>query len=823
MQRYDPAAVEAKWQKVWHDADAFTTPNPEPGEDASRMQYVLEMLPYPSGELHMGHVKNYTIGDALCHQRRRHGLRVLHPMGYDSFGLPAENAAIRAWRHPRDVTNDNIAAIRKQMKRMGWSIDWSRELSTAEPEYYRWTQWIFLLLFERGLANKREAPVNWCPVDQTVLANEQVIDGHCERCGALVESRTLAQWYFKITDYAQRLLDDMDLLEDWPERVLSMQRNWIGRSEGAEVLFHQRDLDVSLPVFTTRPDTLFGATFFVMAPEHPLIPQLVAGTPGEDAVLDYVLRNAAHSEEERAQDKEKSGVDTGRTITNPVNGAEIPIWVADYVLMGYGTGAVMAVPAHDERDFEFARKHGLPIVPVIAPADGELPEDEAYTAHTADEVMINSGPFTGLPADEAYSAIVAWLQEQDLGHATVNYRLRDWLISRQRYWGCPIPIISCPACGLVPVPEDQLPVVLPEIEDYRPKGQSPLATATDWVNVPCPSCGGDAQRETDTMDTFMCSSWYYIRYVDPRDDTAAWERKDVDRWLPVDQYIGGVEHAILHLLYSRFFTKVFYDADLVSFKEPFKRLFTQGMIYKDGAKMSKSKGNVVSPDELIARYGADSLRLYALFLGPPEDDAEWTDGGIAGCYRFLQRLWTLVGGLAEAGVRVTPSPASPEGLSEAGLALARKTHWAIDKSTRDSAERFHFNTAVAAAMELLNEIAARRDAAEPAVVGFAASSLISLIQPYAPHISEELWSSLGGQELWRVPWPQHEPAFLAHDTLPIAVQVNGKVRGVLSVPAGIAEGELLALARTHVARWLEGKEIVREIVVPGKIVNFVVR
>ncbi len=450
MQRYDPAAVEAKWQKVWDDAEAFITPNPEPGEDASRMQYVLEMLPYPSGDLHMGHVKNYTIGDALCHQRRRHGLRVLHPMGYDAFGLPAENAAIREGRPPRDVTNENIVAIRKQMKRMGWSIDWSRELSTAEPEFYRWTQWIFLQLFERGLAYKNEAPVNWCPVDQTVLANEQVIDGHCERCGALVESRVLAQWYFKITDYAQRLLDDMALLEDWPERVLTMQRNWIGRSEGAEVLFHQRDLDESLPVFTTRPDTLFGATFFVMAPEHPLIPRLVAGTEHEAAVLDYVRHHAAHSEEERAQDKEKSGVDTGRTITNPVTGEEIPIWVADYVLMGYGTGAVMAVPAHDERDFEFARKHGLPIVPVIAPAGGEPPEDEAYTAHTADEVMINSGPFTGLPADEAYTAIVGSLAERGVGHATIHYRLRDWLISRQRYWGCPIPIISCPSCGLVP-------------------------------------------------------------------------------------------------------------------------------------------------------------------------------------------------------------------------------------------------------------------------------------------------------------------------------------------------------------------------------------
>jgi leucyl-tRNA synthetase len=508
-----------------------------------------------------------------------------------------------------------------------------------------------------------------------------------------------------------------------------------------------------------------------------------------------------------------------------VTGEEIPIWVADYVLMGYGTGAIMAVPAHDERDFEFAKKHELPIVPVIAPAGGELPEGEAYTAHTADEVMLNSGPFTGMAADEAYEAIVAWLEERGLGHATVTYRLRDWLISRQRYWGCPIPVISCPSCGLVPVPDDQLPVVLPEIEDYRPKGLSPLATATDWVNVPCPKCGGGAKRETDTMDTFMDSSWYYIRYVDPHDSTAAWRREDVDRWLPVDQYIGGVEHAILHLLYSRFFTKVFYDADLVGFKEPFKRLFTQGMIYKDGAKMSKSKGNVVAPDKLISRYGADSLRLYALFMGPPEDDAEWTDGGIAGCYRFLQRLWSVTGGLVAAGVHVTPSPDSPDGLSEAGLALARKAHWAIDKSTRDSAERFHFNTAVAAAMELLNEVAARRDDAEPEVVAFAVSTLISLIQPYAPHIAEELWQQLAGERLWAEPWPVAVGAFLVHDTVEIAVQVNGKLRGRFSAAAASTDEELTEHARAleNVTSHLDGREIARVIVVPGKLVNFVVR
>ncbi len=821
MNRYEPAAVEAKWQKVWETEQAFITPNPAPG-DAARTQYVLEMLPYPSGELHMGHVKNYTIGDALCHQRRRRGFTVLHPMGYDAFGLPAENAAIREGGHPRDVTTRNIAAIRSQMQRMGWSIDWSRELSTCEPEYYRWTQWIFLQLFERGLAYKKEAAVNWCPDCQTVLANEQVIDGLCERSGTVVVSKVLSQWYFRITEYAQRLLDDMALLEDWPERVLTMQRNWIGRSEGATVRFHQGDLDRDIPVYTTRPDTLFGATFFIIAPEHPLVPELVAGSEREAAVLDYVRHTSARSEEDRAQDKSKSGVDTGRTITNPVTGAEIPIWIADYVLMGYGTGAIMAVPAHDERDHEFAVAHGLPIVPVVRPADGEPPEGEAYTSHSADEVMLNSGRFDGLRADEALRAIVEMLQADGRGEPTVNYRLRDWLISRQRYWGCPIPIVSCPGCGLVAVPDDQLPVVLPDVADYRPKGQSPLATATEWVNTTCPTCGGPATRETDTMDTFMCSSWYFLRYVDPNDSTAAWQREDVDRWLPVDQYIGGVEHAILHLLYARFFTKVLYDGGFLGFKEPFARLFTQGMIYKDGAKMSKSKGNIVAPDELADRWGADSLRLYVLFMGPPEDDAEWSDGGIGGAFRFLQRTWNLVHEVKAAGSGVELDAGDPAALSPEGLLVARKAHWAIDKATRDSEQRFHFNTAIAAGMELLNEISRARDSAEPRAVAFATTALVSLMQPFVPHVAEELWEVLGGKRLWTEPWPTADDRFLTSDTVTIVVQINGKVRARVEVAAGLSDDEVQARALDAVAAHLDGREPRRVIVVPGKLVNIVV-
>ncbi|HEY1237948.1 MAG TPA: leucine--tRNA ligase, partial [Solirubrobacterales bacterium] len=620
-ERYDPQAIERKWQLVWEAENTWVVPNPgSPEFDESKPKsYVLEMLPYPSGDPHVGHLKTYSVGDAIAHFRRRRGYRVIHPMGYDAFGLPAENNAIQTGEHPRKATEESIAAFRKQFMRWGISIDWGREFGTHEPRYYRWTQWIFLQLYERGLAHRHEAPVHWCPVDQTVLANEQVIDGHCERCGSLVELRQLEQWFFRITDYAQRLLDDFDLLESWPENVVTMQRNWIGRSEGAEVIFRSEDLDLDFPVFTTRPDTLFGATFFVLAPEHPLVERLAEGTEHETAVRDYVNEAARATPEERAaEDHQKTGVPLGRDVTNPVNGERIPMFVADYVVMEYGTGAVMAVPAHDQRDYDFATAFDLPIRQVVEPPEGrDAPAGGAYVEHSEGERLVNSEQFTGMLADEAIQQITAWLEEQGKGKQAVNYRLRDWLISRQRYWGAPIPIVYCDECGMVPVPEDQLPVLLPEIEEYAPKGKSPLAAAEDWVRTECPSCGGEARRETDTMDTFVDSSWYFLRYLDPNNDEQAWAREVADYWMPVDQYIGGVEHAILHLMYARFFIKALHDMELLEAREPFANLFTQGMITRDGAKMSKSRGNTVDPAEYVERFGADTLRTYVCFMAPP--------------------------------------------------------------------------------------------------------------------------------------------------------------------------------------------------------------
>jgi leucyl-tRNA synthetase len=813
MEPYEPAAIERKWQEVWERERAFQVPNPELpiAEDGAPRTYVLEMLPYPSGELHMGHVKNYTLGDVVAHVRRRRGYRVLRPMGYDAFGLPAENAAIREGRHPREVSESNITAIRAQMRRMGWAIDWDREISTHEPEYYRWTQWLFLKFHDAGLAYRKEAPVKWCPSCQTVLANEQVIDGRCERCGTEVEARNLEQWFFKITDYADRLLDEMATLESWPDRVLTMQRNWIGRSEGAEVVFRIEELGVDIPVFTTRPDTLFGATFFVLAPEHPLIDDLVRGTPREDEVLAYARHAAAQSAVDRADpEREKTGVFTGRTITNPVNGEGIPIWVADYVLMEYGTGAIMAVPAHDERDYEFARRFGLPIRPVVEPADGsgaELP----YLEKSAAARSVDSGRFSGMPAPEAIRAIVEWLELEGRGKAAVGYRLRDWLLSRQRYWGCPIPIIYCDGCGIVPVPEEELPVLLPELEDYVPKGRSPLAAAEDWVRVPCPACGAPARRETDTMDTFVDSSWYFLRYTDAHCETAPVRREIVDYWAPVNQYIGGIEHAILHLMYARFFTKVMNDLGLVGFREPFLRLFTQGMIYRFGAKMSKSKGNVVTPDELVDRLGADALRLYILFMGPADEDAEWQDTGIEGTSRFLQRLWRVVGELG--GSSTDPAPPDSQ--------LVRRTHQAIAKVTDDIERRFQFNTPIAAVMELVNEIS--RSPGDPGA-RFACETAVSLIQPYAPHVAEELWQRLGRKRLWEEPWPEADSAMLEQETFELVVQVNGKVRGRVTVPVDLPEEELVerAKALTKVQAYLDGREPRRAIVVPGRLVNLVV-
>jgi leucyl-tRNA synthetase len=811
MDRYDPQAIEAKWQRIWTDSKAFEVPNPSAEElDQPRQKtYVLEMLPYPSGDLHMGHVRNYMLGEVVAHFRRRHGWAVMRPMGFDAFGLPAENAAIQEGVHPRESTDRNIAAIRSQMERMGWAIDWSRVLASHEPEYYRWTQWLFLRFFERGLAYRKEAPVKWCPNDQTVLANEQVIDGRCERCGWEVEARILEQWYFRITDYVDALLDEMELLEEWPERVLTMQRNWIGRSEGADVVFRIEDVDEEVEIFTTRPDTLFGATFFVFAPEHPLVPKLVEGTEHERAVTEYVRHAATRSAVER-EAKEKDGVFTARYAINPVNGERIPVWVAAYVLMDYGTGAIMAVPAHDERDYAFAERYGLEIRPVVESAEGEAPEAGAYVAHTENERLVNSGEFSGLPAPEGKRAIVEALEAKGLARATIRYRLRDWLLSRQRYWGCPIPVVHCPSCGIVAVPDDELPVLLPEVEEYLPKGRSPLATAEDWVRTTCPGCGGEARRETDTMDTFVDSSWYFLRYADAHNDHAPFDRELVDYWLPVNQYIGGVEHAILHLLYARFFVKVMNDLGMLAFREPFARLFTQGMLYREGAKMSKSKGNAISPDEYVERYGADAARLYLLFIGPVDQDAEWQDAGFEGIVRFLHRLWRTA--LEQATER------SPDSVPD--TPVARKAHRTIAKVTDDIGRRFALNTPIAAVMELVNEI--QRAPGDPAA-RFATETAVSLIQPYASHIAEELWERLSHERLWEQPWPVADPAMLEQDTVEVVVQVNGRVRDRLHVSPDTAEEELVALAREsdRVRAHIDGSEIARTVVVPGKLVNFV--
>ena len=805
-ERYDPKTIEPKWQRVWADEHTWEVSNDE--ADPQSKYYVLEMLPYASGEPHIGHLKNYALGDAIAHFQRRHGHRVLHPMGYDAFGLPAENHAIKTGQNPRESTEASIAEFQRDFRDWGISIDWTREFGTHEPRIYRWTQWIFLRLYERGLAYRKEAAVKWCPNDQTVLANEQVIDGRCERCGFVVEVRQLEQWFFRITDYADRLLEDMKTIE-WPAYVVTMQENWIGRSEGAELVFRCEELGFDYPVFTTRPDTLFGATFFVLAPEHPDVFRL----NDSPEVHEYVNRALNETPEERGDEaREKTGVPLGRTVTNPATGEQIPMFVADYVLMEYGTGAVMGVPAHDQRDYEFATKFGLEIRQVVE-GDEPAPEGEAFVVHTEGERLVNSEQFTGMPAPEGARAIVAWLEERGLGRPTVNYRLRDWLLSRQRYWGCPIPIVHCGDCGLVPVPDDQLPVELPDVEDYAPKGKSPLAAAEDWVNTPCPRCGGPARRETDTMDTFVDSSWYFLRYCDPDNDEAPWDREILRRWMPVDQYIGGVEHAILHLMYARFFVKALADMDLLDVQEPFARLFTQGMILRDGDKMSKSKGNVVSPREIVERYGADSARCYILFLAAPRDDADWQDEGVGGVYRFLSRLWT-------AAVEAPDGDSEPEGEPSD---LVRKAHWAIHKVTSDMQDRFAFNTAIAAVMELVNEIYRRRDSVPASHVRFAVATAGSLIFPFAPHLGTEVYERMTGRRVWEEPWPQADPALLVGDEIQLVIQLNGKLIDRLPAPAQASRDQLEEIARgsEKLASRLNGREIVKAIVVPGKLVNFV--
>ncbi|MDQ3433238.1 MAG: leucine--tRNA ligase [Actinomycetota bacterium] len=806
--RYDATEIEPRWQEVWARERTWEVGN-EPDERPSH--YVLEMLPYPSGEPHMGHLKTYSVGDAVAHFRRRNGFRVLHPMGYDAFGLNAENHAIKTGRHPRESTEASIEEFRRQFRRWGVSIDWSREFATCEPSYYRWTQWLFLRMFERGLAYRKQAAVNWCPKDATVLANEQVIDGRCERCGTVVEPRNLEQWFFRITAYADQLLEDVQQIE-WPSNVVAMQENWIGRSEGAEVVFRNEALDTGYPVFTTRPDTLFGATFFVMAPEHPD----VLRCSDSPEVAEYVRRALTQSAEDRgAEDREKTGVALGATVTNPVNGEQIPMYVADYVLMEYGTGAIMAVPAHDARDFEFAQTHGLEIRRVIEGGE-ELP-------YTGDGAMVSSDRFDGLHNREAFDRIVEWLDSESLGKPAVNYRLRDWLLSRQRYWGCPIPIVHCDACGLVGVPDDQLPVELPDIADYAPKGRSPLAAAEDWVRTDCPKCGAEARRETDTMDTFVDSSWYFLRYTDAHNDQAPWSREAVEAWMPVDQYIGGVEHAILHLMYARFFTKALADMGLLDTQEPFARLFTQGMVTRDGAKMSKTKGNVVSPRDYVERYGADTARCYILFIGHPIDGADWSDEGVEGVHRFLSRLY-------RATAEVAHATEHSDGPSGEPTAVLSKAHWAIDKVTRDLGERFATHTSISAVMELVNQVYTDREELMRTPEGasqlrFAVATAASLVFPFAPHLGSEAYEMLTARRVWEEPWPRADPALLAADVVQLIVQLNGKLIDRLEMPADAPEAEQERIARgsAKLAARLDGREIVKTVVVPRKLVNFVVR
>jgi leucyl-tRNA synthetase len=806
MEQYDPQTIEPKWQEIWARERAFEVSNEPQGPKS----YVLEQLPYPSGSLHMGHLLPYTIGDAVSHFRRRNGMHVLHPMGFDSLGLPAENAAIKEGGHPREITERNIQNIKRFMRRVGWNYDWSRELSTHDPEYIRWQQWLFLRFFEHGLAYRKAAPVKWCPNDQTVLANEQVHDGHCERCGAEVETRLMEQWFFRVTDYAQELLDGLDEI-DYPDSIEARQRNWIGRSEGGEILFRIEELDIDVPVFTTRPDTLFGATFAVLAPEHELVERIVEQAENADELRDYVRRAGVKKTDERAAAAEKTGVFTGLHAVNPVNDERIPLYVADYVLPDYGTGAIMAVPAHDERDFAFAQAFGLGVRHVVRPADGEVDEGAAFVEHTESEVLVNSGEFDGLPADEGGRRIVESLEAKGRGRFAINFRIRDWGFSRQRYWGCPIPIVYCERDGIVAAPDSELPILIPEVEDYRPKGKPPLAQAEDWVRTTCPKCGGEASRETETMDTFVDSSWYFLRYCDPSNDAAPWDRSIVDYWNPVDLYIGGTDHATMHMIYARFFVKVLNDLDLVAFREPFLKFFANGWVTTGGLKMAKRAGNIVGPDVYVERYGADACRLNILFLGPVDQNIEWTDASVEGMVRFLRRLWRVVNQVAEEAPRGEPQNGP----------LGRKAHTSIAKATDDIGRRFAFNTAISAVMELVNELSPATGSAD---ARFAAETAVSLIQPFAPHIAEELWARLGHERLWQTPWPEADPVMLERETFELVVQVNGKVRDRLQVSSELSEDELIALAKEspRVRDHLDGKQVQRAFVVPRKLVNLVI-
>jgi leucyl-tRNA synthetase len=816
--------IEPKWHEIWDREKLFEANLNDPRPK----YYCLVMFPYPSASLHVGHGRNYIIGDAVARYKMMRGFNVMNPIGFDAFGLPAENAAIKAGIHPKSSTLQNIKNMKRQLEEWGCGYDWPREVISCLPDYYQWTQWIFLKLYEKGLAYKKFAAVNWCPSCQTTLANEQVVDGGCERCETKVVSKNLEQWFFKITAYADRLLEDLKLLEGWPERVRIMQENWIGKSVGVEIHFPVvalKDggvLEPALSCFTTRVDTIFGATYAVISPEHPRLPELVKDVPRKAEIETAINRMKAQDLTVRTQlDTEKEGIFTGRYVLNPMTNEKIPLWVANYVLMEYGTGCVMAVPAHDERDFEFAKKYTLPIRVVVDRPEKPLDAKSMKEAYVQPGILVDSGAFAGVPSEASKEKIGEFMERNGVGKRTTQYRLRDWLISRQRYWGAPIPILYCERCGTLPVPEKELPVLLPEAVEFKPTGVSPLRDHPEFQKVTCPKCGGKARREPDTMDTFVDSSWYFLRYVSPKNDQKAFETADVNRWLPVDQYIGGVEHAILHLLYSRFINKVLYDRGLISFKEPFARLFTQGMIIKDGAKMSKSKGNVVSPDELIQRYGADTVRLYTLFMGPPERDAEWQDQGVEGAYRFLGRLWRLV----TQAENSQPERGAGEALGAEEIRF--QLHRTIKKVTEDLEGDFHFNTAVSACMEFLNALYRFRPVSPEDKKLFRDSldALIRLLAPFVPHVAEELWTKRGHSgTIFREKWPTFDPAQLRREEEEIVVQVSGRVRSHLTVPREISEEELkaLVLKDKKVLEWVDGKKVQKIVVIPHRLVNIVV-
>ena len=821
IEKYNFTEIEKKWQKKWEEEKPFKVT-----EDRSREKYyVLEMFPYPSGKLHMGHVRNYSIGDVIARFKKMKGYNVLHPMGYDAFGLPAENAAIKHNVEPAKWTWENIAEMNRQLRELGLGYDWDREVATAHPEYYRWMQWIFIQFYKKGLAYKKENPVNWCPSCQTVLANEQVVDGCCERCGAPVGKKNLSQWYFKITDYADRLLSNLDKLEGWPEKVKTMQRNWIGKSHGTEVEFKVQDCDETLTVYTTRVDTISGTTFMVLAPEYPTVLEMVEGTEYEADVRAYIDRCAHMNEIERTSTtNEKTGVFIGQYAVNPFTGKSMPIYISDYVLMGYGTGAVMGVPAHDQRDFDFATKFGLEIIPVIDPQDPEVDVNDLKEACAAEGIMINSGEFTGMKNKDAIEKIAEIAAERGIGRKTVNYKLRDWLISRQRYWGTPIPMIHCDCCGWVPEKEENLPVMLPTDVEFTGKGESPLTTSKTFVDTVCPVCGKPAKREIDTMDTFLDSSWYFLRYCDARNAEEAFNKEKTDYWMNVDQYIGGVEHAILHLMYARFFQMALYDMGYVSQEEPFKNLLTQGMVIKDGAKMSKSLGNVVSPAEIIEKYGADTARLFILFAAPPERELDWSDKGVEGSYRFINRVYRMVYDYSQ---KYKDVPDTYEVKTEADKSMAYWLNYAVKKVSDDIGTRFNFNTAISTVMEMVNEMYRYKEGeVNPGLFGASVKTLILLLSPFIPHVAAEMWEHLGYEgALHEQPWPEYDEKALVKDSIEIVVQINGKIKDKINIPGDMSRDDMMKLADENdkIKALTEGKNVVKVIAVPGKLINLVVK